>query len=97
MDQKLPWRIFWTLHPLGPVDPKEQDGHSIGYQQRGYQPGEQLIFIDIVHVVNGLIYGLYGLVVIGGKTLDRICVVLFIVGLVILKKEESIQHQQQGQ
>jgi hypothetical protein len=55
IDQKLPWRSFWTLHPLGPVDPKEKNGHGVGHQQRGYQPGEEFIFIGIVHLAKGLI------------------------------------------
>ena len=72
MDKELSWRSFGTLNPLGFVDPKEKNGHCIGRQQRGYQPGEEFIFVDVVHVVNALIQCLYGLIVIGGKTLDGI-------------------------
>ena len=94
MDKELSGRSFGTLNPLRPVDPKEQDGHCIGHQQCGYQPGKEFIFVGFVHVVNRLIQGLYGLVVICGKTLDGICAVFFIIGLGVLKKEEAIQYQQ---
>jgi hypothetical protein len=85
------------LHPLGPVDPEEQDGSGIGHQECHYQPGKEFVFNGIVHVQKGLIDCFDGLVVIGGETLDGIGVVLLILVLCRLKKEESIQYQQNGE
>ena len=97
MNQKLPWRSFCALHPLRPVDPKEQYGSSIGHQKCYHQPSKEFVFNCIAHLAKGLIDCFDGLVVIGGETLDGIVAFLFIVVLCILKKQESIQYQQNGE
>jgi len=97
MDQKFLWRSFCPLHPFWPVEPKEQDGSGIGHEKRHYQPGKEFVFYGIVHVMKGLIDCFDGLVVIGGETLDGIGTVLLILVLCRLKKEESIQYQQNGE